>query len=110
LTGIHILWCPKGDATCAANEVDAAIKEPERQDQTFPWEMIAEREDTYTSFNIEPGETQKVDFEFATSSEVNAVRVYAYFRNEKLSNNDSEIGWTTYSYYDFRAHGGGATK
>jgi hypothetical protein len=109
---LPLLPCPK-DAACAAaaNEVDAAVKQVDRQTDRFPWQLIAERNENLTpAFDIEPGEKQSVDFEFATPSEVKVVRVYAYFRNDQKSTADDEVGWETSSYYDFRAPAGGGTK
>jgi hypothetical protein len=102
--------CPKQDGACAANEVDAAIKEVERHDDRFNWALIAERTDSWPSFDIEPGEKQSIDFEFATPSEVKAVRVYAYFRNDQKSSDASEVGWDTSNYYDFPAPAKGGSR
>jgi hypothetical protein len=109
---LPLLPCPKDDAcAAAANEVDAAAKQVERQDDRFPWQLIAERETSLApAFDIEPGEKQSVDYEFDTPAEAKVVRVYAYFRNDERSTKDSEVGWETSSYYDFRTPTGSGTR
>jgi len=107
---LPLLPCPK-DGACAVNDVDAAVKQVDRKDDRFPWELIAERNETFTPpFDVEPGEKQSVDYEFATSSEAKVVRVYAYFRNDQRSTDGGEVGWETSSYYDFRASTGGRMR
>jgi hypothetical protein len=89
---------------CAANEVSAAIKDVERQSVRFSWPLIAERNESFAPpFDIEPGEKQTLDFEFVTPWQVKVVRIYAYFRNDKKAEDDSEVGWAASGYYDFRA-------
>jgi hypothetical protein len=93
--------CPK-DGPCAASEVNDAIEKVVRNEDQFDWPLIAERtSDATTSIEIEPGEKQTLEFEFAVAAEIKVVRVYSYFRNEKLKGG-REIGWTTSGYYNFR--------
>ena len=104
------LPCPKNGG-CAANEVNEAIKQIERQGDHFTWPLIAERNNSFTPpFDIEPGEKQTLEIEFAIPSEVKVVRVYAYFRNDQKFKDGSEVGWTASSYYEFRAPNGVGTR
>lgn len=79
-----------------------ALNKVERQGDHFTWALVAERNATLNPLNIEPGEKQDLEFEFAVLSEIKVVRVYSYFRNDQNMKDGSEIGWATSSYYDFR--------
>jgi hypothetical protein len=80
-----------------------------RQSDRFTWPLIAERILNFrpSDFEIESGEKQAIDFEFVTPSDVRAVRVYAYLRNEQKSKEGRGIGWAASSYYDFYSATGG---
>jgi hypothetical protein len=94
--------CPK-QGPCASQQVNAAIKESERQADRFSWPLIAEREKGFEQpLDIEPGEKAPIEFEFVVPSDVKVIRVYSYFRNDQKSNGDNEIGWSMSSHYDFR--------
>lgn len=96
---------------CAASQMKEALANVDRNEDRFTWPLIAERNMTFKpSAEIEPGEKQSFDFEFVTPSNVRAVRIYTYFRNEQKSKRGTEIGWTASSYYDFSARNDGSTK
>lgn len=103
--------CPT-QGPCAATEASAAANEVEQQGDRFPWPLIAERKENYApTYDIEPGESQLLDFEFATPSKIQVVRVYSYFQNQQRQmSNGQELGWASSSYYDFRASEGGGKK
>ena len=63
-----------------------------------------------TGFLFPSDKITPADFEFVTPSNVRAVRIYTYFRNEQKSKRGTEIGWTASSYYDFSARNDGSTK
>jgi hypothetical protein len=81
--------------------VNDAAKERTSNQDSFPWPLLNERKSTLT-VDIEPGEKQTMDFEFAVPSNAKVVRVYSYFRNERTKKEDSEVGWGLSTYYDFR--------
>ena len=80
---------------CAVNEVEAALKNTERQSDRFDWPLIAERHEQFQSLELAPGEKSRFDLEFAAPSEITAVRVYAYIQQ------DVNRGFAASSYYDF---------
>jgi hypothetical protein len=104
------LPCSKG-VPCAADELSEATANVVRKDDHFTWPLIAERTVTFTpSAQLEPGEKQNFDFEFVTPSDVKAVRIYTFFRNDRVSKKGKEIGWAASSYYDFPADSRGGAK
>jgi hypothetical protein len=97
------LPCSK-DGPCAANELSEATAKIVRENDRFSWPLIAERTVSFApTVEIEPGEKQSFDFEFVTPSNIKAVRIYTYLRNEQKSRKGKEIGWAASSYYDFPA-------
>lgn len=102
--------CPK-HGPCAADEVKGALKETVRKGDRFSWPLIAERERRFgPPLDIEPGEKDFLDVEFAVPSEVKVVRIYSYFRNDQRSNGSNEIGWSLSSHYDFDTSRDGRLK
>ncbi len=51
-------------------------------------------------FEIEPGESDQVLFDFVVPAEVETLNVYTYFKNE--SKEGREIGWSLTTVYDLR--------
>ncbi|WP_447979626.1 hypothetical protein [Candidatus Nitrospira bockiana] len=99
---LPLLSCPK-EGPCAAKEVNDALQGIERNADRFSWPLIAERDTKFTQpLDIEPGEKDFIEFEFAVPSEVAVVRVYSYFRNDQKSDSTNEVGWSLSSQYDFR--------
>ena len=97
------------DALDMGKKVDAAVKGRTAEQDRFEWPLLNERKSTLM-VDIEPGEKQTMDFEFAVPSNVNVVRVYSYFQNERKHERDSGIGWGLSTYYDFRSDTRGGTK
>jgi len=64
------------------------------------WPLVAEKEVTWPqgSCEIEPGESQQLDFDFVLTSPLETVIVYAYAKNE--SKRDREIGWDAQTVLD----------
>lgn len=92
---------------CASDEVAAATDSADRKEDRFTWPLLCERERNYdTPVDIEPGEKEVLDFEFAVPSDVFLIRVYSYFRNEQKTRTGAEMGWGTSTYYDLRNHKG----
>jgi hypothetical protein len=103
--------CKEGEP-CATKQVNTALREAERKDDRFIWPLVAERKILVESpREIEPGEKDQIDFEFAVPSDIKVVRVYAYFQNDtKTKLYKDEIGWKTSIYYDFRKKGKGVIR
>jgi len=96
---------------CARTQVREALSNTVRKDDQFSWPLIGERELKFTKTDeVEPGEKQTLDFEFAVPSSVKLVRVYTYFQNKQKSGNDKELGWATSGYYDFATSSKGGKK
>jgi hypothetical protein len=57
------------------------------------WPLVAEKEVAWPqgSCEIEPGERQQLDFDFAVESSLTTVLAYAYVKN--LAKRKTEIGW-----------------
>lgn len=64
------------------------------------WPLVAEKEVTWPqgSCEIEPGESQSLDFDLVLTSPLETVIVYAYVKNE--SKPDREIGWDAQTALD----------
>jgi hypothetical protein len=102
--------CPK-QGPCAAEQVNAALKEAELKTDRFSWPLIAERDKRFEQpLDIEPGEKDFIEFEFSVPSDVKVIRVYSYFRNDQKSKGDNEVGWSMSSHYDFRISKEGRVK
>ncbi len=97
-----ILPC-EGHEPCAVKQVNAALKETERKEDRFSWPLLTERVKIFGKpLDIEPGEKDVIDFEFVIPSNIETVRIYSYFRNEKKTKGKDEVGWSVSTYYDFR--------
>ena len=98
---LPVLPCMEPEA-CAVKQVNAALKETERKEDRFTWPLLSKRNKIFEKpLDIEPGEKDVIDFEFAIPSKVEAVRIYSYFRNEEKTKGKDEVGWSTSTYYDF---------
>jgi hypothetical protein len=107
---LPLLPCPK-QGPCTTEEVAGALQEPERKADRFSWPLIAERERRFEHpLDIEPGEKDFVEFEFAVPSQVKVVRIYSYFRNDQKSEGSNEVGWSVSSHYDFGTSKDGSLK
>ena len=90
--------CPEQGA-CAKEEIKNALKKVEREKNRFTWPLIAERTQIREKvLDIEPGEKQLIEYEFAVNAAIKVVRIYSYFRNDQRLNSETEIGWI-YSYF-----------
>lgn len=99
------IFCVGGDSRCAHREIAESLSDVSRKNDLFSWPMISRRKETRPiPINVEPGETERLDFEFVVPRGVKAVRIYSYIRNEKLSPN-IESGWHMASYYEFSNSG-----
>lgn len=98
---LPILPCAEHEP-CAVKEVNIALKETQRREDRFSWPLLSERNQIFEkTIDIEPGEKDVKDFEFIIPSDVKAVRVYSYFRNEQKTTSKDEVGWSISTYYDF---------
>jgi hypothetical protein len=98
---LPILPCPS-DGVCAGKEISIALENVDRQEDRFSWALLGERKVT-TDVDIEPGERQTLDFEFAIPPDVKLARVYVYIRNEQKFKEGNDVGWTSARYYNVRA-------
>jgi hypothetical protein len=99
---IPTVACPN-QGPCASQEISAALEKSERDADQFSWPLIAEKDKRFEQpVDIEPGENTSVEFEFAVPSDAKVIRVYSFFRNDDKSTRESEIGWSSSSFYDLR--------
>ncbi len=78
---------------------------PEKENEKeFPWPLLASRKSKWGKgeFEIEPGESDQVTYDFFLDDELETVRVYAYFENEKKKRRKKPIGWGITTLYDLR--------
>ena len=78
---------------CASEQIKDALNTAYPKGEGFSWPLLAKRM-IETKLDIEPGETDYIDVEFVIPSEVKAIRVYTFLRNNKKSDETSkEFGW-----------------
>jgi len=93
--------CPE-EGPCVKEEVNDALKEIGRKANGFSWPLIAERENSFKNpLDIEPGEKDFIEVEFAVPTKIKAVRIYSYFSNDLKSKGPNEVGWSISSHYVF---------
>jgi hypothetical protein len=99
--------CVENDTRCAKSEIAESLRRIERTTDVISWPLITRRKDTNRqTITLEPGESERLDFEFPIKTDVRAVRIYSYIRNERLQP-DIEAGWHMSTYYDLPAVSGG---
>lgn len=81
----------------------AADPVPEKEKE-FPWPLLVSRESNWRKgeFEIEPGESDQVTYDFFLGDKLETVRVYVYFENEKKRKREKRIGWGITTLYDLR--------
>jgi hypothetical protein len=79
---------------------DDVVPSVEDGKRTIELPEIASRELEADVVEIEPGESDEVDFDFVVREDIEAVEVYSYFRNPSRA--DREIGWTLATLYDLK--------
>ena len=69
-------------------------------DTEVPWPLLQERKTAWTAgeFEIEPGESDQICYDFFVDSEVSSVEIYSYLTN--VRKRQREIGWHLTSTYD----------
>lgn len=85
------------DQTAAAPPLDEAAP------ANMPWPLVARRLKTYDAgaFEIEPGEADWIEFDFALDDPLEVVRVYTYVANVAKGRRPGRaIGWRQASYYE----------
>lgn len=104
---LPILPCAKPQTPCVKEQINNAMKKPLRQEDRFTWPVIGVRQNILeTPLDIEPGEVEFMDFEFAIPSDVKAIRAYCYIRNESKTSGNYETGWHMSSFYRLTSKGG----
>lgn len=97
---INPIDCTTG-RKCVSDEISKALNEKNRDANLFAWPLVSERKfSTDTPLQIEPGETEELNFEFAIKPEIKSIRVYSHIQNE--SNTIAQMGWHQSNYYDFQ--------
>jgi hypothetical protein len=72
----------------------------DKKESECDWPLLGEHSCDWQSesHEMEPGEDENIEFDFAVRSDVKTVEVYSYFKNEKKF--DREIGWNLTTLYD----------
>jgi hypothetical protein len=70
----------------------------QRSERTVEWPEIESRVLEADVVEVEPGESDEVDFDFVLDAEIDMVEVYSYFRNPSKA--DRDIGWTLTTLYE----------
>ena len=76
------------------------VKDEERE---IEWPLIGERSCSWKKddFEVEPGESDNLLFDFIIEKEVKVVEVYSYFQN--IKKRPTDIGWNLTTVYDLRS-------
>lgn len=74
----------------------------EEQESEIQWPLLGEVDlsGKEQRCEIEPGEKEEFDFDFAVDSEIKSVVIYSYFKNRKKRGR--EIGWNKTTIYDIK--------
>ena len=74
---------------------------------TWPLLIGAQRNWGKGELIVEPGESHRESCDFIVSTDVEAARVYTFFRNpSSREGGDSSVGWGAATIYDMRDYGG----
>lgn len=76
-------------------------KDPVREGDTeVRWPLLYSRQSKWGKgeFQIEPGESDAIHYDFILNDQVRTVEVYTYVRNERVRRRD--IGWSVTTLYD----------
>jgi hypothetical protein len=74
---------------------------PQGQRQVL-WPLL-QRSLTTLDMQLEPGEPDKVEFDFVLPDAIKTVRVYSYFENADESTNKRQIGWSCETIFDIKS-------
>jgi|SRR5215211_7279349 len=98
-----ILMLPCKDIkSYSIEQMKKALEKIDREEDRFSWPLLAQRSKSFNSpILIEPGEKDSFDFEFAVPSDINVIRIYSYFTNERISTPRNESGWKATTFYKF---------
>ena len=99
---LPLLSCPNPE-NCVSNQINEALKERVRNEERYSWPIVAKRESELSDqIVIEPGEKDKLDYEFAIPSDVKTVRIYCHISNKKIASEGKEYGWSQSIFYEFK--------
>lgn len=75
----------------------------------YEWPIIAERKSQSLKYEVEPGETEVIAFDFVLNSDIRSVLAYTHFVNETKRSRlkfwqKHEIGWNTTTFYNLSHH------
>ena len=67
----------------------------------WPLLQLCEARSPQDDYELEPGESQELHFDFILDAQVQTVAVYSYFKN--IAKREREIGWDAASIYDLES-------
>ena len=87
---IQQILSPSPELMDAIKERGDPVKEGSRE---IEWPLIVERPSAWASgeFEIEPGESEQIPYDFIINADVQTVEVYSYYKNTEKPKR--EIGW-----------------
>jgi hypothetical protein len=92
-----------GEGVVRLSQVDPLPNDgvaPRQSSRTVEWPEIESRGLEANVVEVEPGESDEVDFDFVLDAEIDMVEVYSYFRNPSKA--DRDIGWTLTTLYELK--------
>lgn len=88
---------------CISKEINDALRTVKQKNAHFSWPQIFKQIVT-TSIDIQPGETDYIDFEFVIPSDVEVIRVYSSLRHkDEGKKDDGKKVWGNSVIYDFKS-------
>jgi hypothetical protein len=90
-----------------AGEIEVGYMDPTEKEGETNWKPFAESEQVLQAeeAEMEPGENDEFDFDFAVPSSFETVHVYVYVENYKKRG--KKLGWCVSNYYDLSGKAGG---
>lgn len=81
---------------------DTLMRAKQEQKRELEWPVLAMRVSDWQQgeFQIEPGESDQLYYDFVIEDSVKTVKVYTYFRNFAIKGKNREIGWNVTTVYD----------
>jgi hypothetical protein len=75
----------------------------EKNENEYQWPEIDSKESSWVEkqFEIEPGESDSIHYDFIINANLQTVQLYSYCKNEKKL--DRDIGWSHTTFYDLRS-------
>ena len=99
LSDLQALIEDAGKSALREGKVDDLFQEDGKQ---IAWRELGCRESIWANgeLEIEPGETEELQYEFILDNTIQTVKIVSYFRNIKRG--EPEVGWRLTTIYDLQ--------